>query len=66
MKENFMRAFDVMATLNDQKQLLLDDNLDNVLADTFDNNIDYEILNDSYRQNLPTRIIGSLIYSPWD
>ncbi|NQW28600.1 MAG: OmpA family protein [Flammeovirgaceae bacterium] len=45
---------------------LLDDNLDNVLADTFDNNIDYEILNDSYRQNLPTRIIGSLIYSPWD
>ncbi|MGY8981547.1 MAG: DUF5723 family protein [Cytophagales bacterium] len=45
---------------------LLDDDLGNVLEDTFNNNFDYYKLNEAYKTNLPTRIVASLIYTPWD
>ena len=45
---------------------LLDDNLDNIVEDTFSDAFDYYELNESYNTNLPTRIIASLIYNPWD
>jgi len=45
---------------------LLDDNLENVLEDTFSNAFDYYELNEAYKTNLPTRIVASLIYTPWD
>ena len=45
---------------------LLDDNLDNILEDTFSNAFDYYELNEAYNTNLPTRILASLIYNPWD
>ena len=45
---------------------LLDDNLGSTLEDTFSNNFDYYQLNEAYKTNLPTRIVASLIYTPWD
>ena len=45
---------------------LLDDNLDNILEDTFSDAFDYYELNEAYNTNLPTRILASLIYNPWD
>ena len=45
---------------------LLDDDLGNVLEDTFSNAFDYYELNEAYKTNLPTRVIASLIYNPWD
>ena len=45
---------------------LLDDNLDNIVEDTFSDAFDYYELNESYNTNLPTRILASLIYNPWD
>ena len=45
---------------------LLDDDLGNVLEDTFNNNFDYYKLNEAYKTNLPTRIVASLVYTPWD
>ena len=44
---------------------MLDDDLGNVLEDTFSNAFDYYELNEAYKTNLPTRIIASLIYNPW-
>ena len=45
---------------------LLDDDLADILVDTFNNNFDYYKLNEAYKTNLPTRIVASLIYTPWD
>jgi len=45
---------------------LLDDDLGNILEDTFSNAFDYYELNEAYKTNLPTRVIASLIYNPWD
>jgi len=45
---------------------LLDDNLDKVLEDTFSNAFDYYELNEAYKTNIPTRILASVIYNPWD
>lgn len=44
---------------------LLDDNLGNIVEDTLDA-FDYYELNEAYKTNLPTRILASLIYNPWD
>ncbi|MDC1331306.1 DUF5723 family protein [bacterium] len=45
---------------------LLEDDLGTVIEDTFNNNFDYYQLNEAYKTNLPTRIVASLIYTPWD
>jgi outer membrane protein OmpA-like peptidoglycan-associated protein len=45
---------------------LLEDDLLTVIEDTFNNNFDYYQLNEAYKTNLPTRIVASLIYTPWD
>ena len=45
---------------------LLDDDLGTVIEDTFNNNFDYYLTNEAYKTNLPTRIVASLIYTPWD
>jgi outer membrane protein OmpA-like peptidoglycan-associated protein len=45
---------------------LLDDDLADDVVDTFNNNFDYYQLNEAYQTNLPTRIVASLIYNPWD